>query len=46
MITTLREYWLLVVFLLALAATVGLSYGKLLTRTIEESFVRMEARRR
>lgn len=42
---TLREYWLILVFLLALAATVGFSYGKLLTRTIEQSIARIEVRR-
>lgn len=42
----IREHWLILVLLLALAATVGLSYGKLLTRMIEESIARVETRRR
>lgn len=45
MTTNLREHWLILVFLLALAATIGASYGKLLTRTIEGAVARIEAPR-
>lgn len=42
MITTLRDYVYIIALLLALAATVGISYGGLLLRTVES--VRFEVK--
>lgn len=39
---TLREYWLLLVFLLVLAATIGLSYHKLLTGLTERTVAQVK----
>ena len=45
MITTLREYWLILVLIVALAVTIGVSYGKLLTELTEHTVAQMEVRR-
>lgn len=45
MITTLREYWLILVFLLALAATLGASYHKLLIGLTERTVAQVRVRR-
>lgn len=44
--TTLREYSLLILLLLALAATCYLYLGKLLTGVTEETVAQMKVRRR
>ena len=43
--TTLREYWLILVFVLALAATIGVSYSRLLTGLTERTVARLEVQR-
>lgn len=44
--TIFREYWLILVFLLALAATIGVSYSKLLTGLTRETVAQVKVRRR
>lgn len=43
--TTLREYWFILVLLLALAATCYLHLGRLLTGLTERTVARLEVRR-
>lgn len=42
---TIREYWLILVFLLALAATLGMSYHKLLTGLTGRTVAQVRVRR-
>lgn len=43
--TTIREYWLILVFVLALAATLGASYYKLLTGLTERTVAQVRLRK-
>lgn len=42
---TLREYWLILILLLAIIATIGISYGRVLITTVEQTVKFLQVKR-